>query len=162
MHLRAGGKVMEREWSSGKEMEVRRASWEGGHNKTFIVASKHTHTHTLTPYTPTHPPHPHLSLFSLFWERWGGCQDVTHTPSALECDRFLRSANKSHTGLLIIPLYLTALRPHLLPVWPSSSFVSTHIYTFFFTLISFDLFSHPHVMEHLSSHCHYFWKYFWD
>lgn len=58
---------MEREWSrearEGLEMEVRRASWEGGHNKTFIAASKHIHTYPICPHSPTTSPP--LSILSI-------------------------------------------------------------------------------------------------
>ncbi len=70
---RARGKVMEREWSrekrEGLEMEVRWASWEGGHNKTFIAASKHIHTYPIYPHsTTTSPP---LSILSILRKvRW--------------------------------------------------------------------------------------------
>lgn len=64
---RAIGKVMEREWSrekrKGLEMEVRWASWEGGHYKTFIAASKHIHTYPIYPHSPTTSPP--LSILSI-------------------------------------------------------------------------------------------------
>lgn len=78
---------------------------KGGTTQYDFYSCLQTHTHL--PHTPNIPTS-HYTLFSE-GRREGGCQDMTQALLAVECDRFLCSTTISHTGLVIIPLYLSSL-----------------------------------------------------
>lgn len=100
-------------------------------------------TYTLTTHTLTYQPHPHLSVFSLFWERWGVVKTwcTHHWPWSVIV--FFCRTDKLRAGLLIISLYQSVLGTHL------------HPGLFFLWLCSFDSYLFRFIdTEPVSSHCH--------